>query len=1546
VPASAHPYTQYTYYNDPEGSMKSTGLPGEHHKIGSTHEQQYNKAEVVSPSELPDGLVPSFEVDFIKTVSTDADGNTVTIYQGERTRITKTGTGSYCTAGVSFKAEYFDRRGNLIKLVPPEAYNCSFTEHYVTTNNNYNLTFADMVANTSNTVFTQSLSSYDTDLYDRSFTVKFKEAAYTFPPRPPVNIGGGFQPSDVYCYDNNWNIIPCNNPNGCDNKMRDQTASGPPLTTEEFCDDNQAAFFQQGATYEPTAPSGLNTTDMAPEDGTETAFQGDLEYGQWGFKFDLILEADDGGGYTTISQKEMRMVLESEYFTGHRMYVTGYYEYNLASSDDIANPFNNAASFNLPEDIDQYTSIRLRVANFQEAENFSTGVNFNSHTFGAVSSGTYAMNFLDKIKLGTTLTEQDEISEPITYQNVFQYEYTSLNQLKRSYSPDAGISRYIYDNKGRLRFSQNADQANTGNFNYINYDYLGRVVETGVYILPETSGSRIIFALDDELPTLNPGDQYAMDIADLADGLPDGDCAQRSFFEYDNPTNDLPSGLSSSLYEQTFVDGRLVKSWNSERTTWYGYDIEGRQKWEVQELAGLGTKTQYFYYNQDNTLSEMVYQREVTAERLHHHYVYNSNRQLEEVVTTTNGSSGSVERAAYHYYNHGPLKREEIGDNIQGLDYVYTIGGQLKFINDPHLNAYDPGQDGEKGWNREMGYDLFGMSLSYHTGDYNRNRDHYEEGSLNSNYNGLVAAQSWQTATPGSLGMEYEDKILAYHYQYDSEGQLTQADFKTAVHNGSGFTSTAQSDYATRYSYDLNGNLTALKREGYLVDGYDMDDLTFSYPTLGNGQKSSNKLLQVSDAITSDSYTTDISHQSSTNNYSYNETGQLIANAAEDVSYEYNALGLVSIIREQSSGDKLFSYTYNEAGQRQSQVAYNSNEDPSQASYYVYGSGGQVLAIHKATIASGSITGYPIAEQPVYGGSRLGMIDKQDNDASYYEIKDHLGNVRLVLADREGDGLTNYAFTFDAAEQEQVPITNQSPATHNITGDRLEVTVSEYHKGILFTVPLEANRQYRFKADYGVISGTDNYYFRAYHINSATWVSPYHYLDPGTNEIVFTTTQAGDYRLFIRNVFTPDPTASFWLDEVYIHEIPDIISATDYYPFGMEMPGRTYVSSFGSYRYAYQGDFAEKDMNGLSNFQLRQFDSRIGRWLVPDPMGQYVSAYLGMGNNPVSLTDPTGGFSIPTDEQMHYAQMNGPGDWYVEGDVPSFISNNGLSAAYSSRNSMREDLAATIGEITLLANLSGNSSEENIWGDIYANAISKLGRLTKGLGLEGLSYSKKHNGWGVWEDTQTEVIVAPGQSDGKGNLPNQEVITTFTKYYNVDEIIWEGARPRYGFVDGVVDGVKAGGKSTLNFVKSLGTSQGWKDIGLGLAQVGLMMSPSPAGMFHRANSAMEVESYIRNTPNMTAYEWGYDVGFASEKALEIAVTRNIYSGAGVGLGNVRLLSNTTIRGTTLFKTGKNFRIDLDIRNGLHYHRRGPGGIGRHRPWQVKPGDKGDFLKRF
>ncbi|MBI1315396.1 hypothetical protein GC167_00855 [bacterium] len=166
------------------------------------------------------------------------------------------------------------------------------------------------------------------------------------------------------------------------------------------------------------------------------------------------------------------------------------------------------------------------------------------------------------------------------------------------------------------------------------------------------------------------------------------------------------------------------------------------------------------------------------------------------------------------------------------------------------------------------------------------------------------------------------------------------------------------------------------------------------------------------------------------------------------------------------------------------------------------------------------------------------------------------------------------------------------------------------------------------------------------------------------------------------------------------------------------------------------------------------------------------------------------------------------------------------------------------------------------------------------------------------------------------------------------------------FSSGLMDGFNAGFDNTVDFFLSLKTSSGWRDAGFGLMQMAILASNTPAGMINRNEISRSVYNYVQNIPNMSSYEMGFDIGYGAEKTLEMAVLKGVYSSSGVGIGNVRILSNTTPIGTTLFKTGKNFRIDIDTKNGLHYHRRGPGGIKRHRPWEVKPGDKGDIRKRF
>lgn len=45
----------------------------------------------------------------------------------------------------------------------------------------------------------------------------------------------------------------------------------------------------------------------------------------------------------------------------------------------------------------------------------------------------------------------------------------------------------------------------------------------------------------------------------------------------------------------------------------------------------------------------------------------------------------------------------------------------------------------------------------------------------------------------------------------------------------------------------------------------------------------------------------------------------------------------------------------------------------------------------------------------------------------------------------------------------------------------------------------------------------------------------------------------------------------------------------------------------------------------MNDFELRNYDPQIGRWIQQDPYQEYASPYVGMGNDPVSNVDPSGG---------------------------------------------------------------------------------------------------------------------------------------------------------------------------------------------------------------------------------------------------------------------------------------------------------------------------------
>lgn len=94
-----------------------------------------------------------------------------------------------------------------------------------------------------------------------------------------------------------------------------------------------------------------------------------------------------------------------------------------------------------------------------------------------------------------------------------------------------------------------------------------------------------------------------------------------------------------------------------------------------------------------------------------------------------------------------------------------------------------------------------------------------------------------------------------------------------------------------------------------------------------------------------------------------------------------------------------------------------------------------------------------------------------------------------------------------------------------------------------------------------------------------------------------------------------------------------------------------------------------------------------------------------------------------------------------------------------------------------------------------------------------------------------------------------------------------------GFWSGMGDGIVAGGKSTVDFVKSLGTAEGWKDLGEGIATFGELASPLPS--YAKMQLGLATTMYAQNVPNMSAYEMGYDLGYGTEKLAEIWLTRRV-----------------------------------------------------------------------
>ncbi|KAH1019071.1 hypothetical protein HUJ05_006735, partial [Dendroctonus ponderosae] len=87
-----------------------------------------------------------------------------------------------------------------------------------------------------------------------------------------------------------------------------------------------------------------------------------------------------------------------------------------------------------------------------------------------------------------------------------------------------------------------------------------------------------------------------------------------------------------------------------------------------------------------------------------------------------------------------------------------------------------------------------------------------------------------------------------------------------------------------------------------------------------------------------------------------------------------------------------------------------------------------------------------------------------------------------------------------------------------------------------------------------------------------------------------------------------------------------VVAAYDYLPYGQLM--RSYGNDPQAHiMYRYTGQEWDEE-TGLYNYHARLYDPSIGRFYQPDPKAQYFSPYKYAGNSPISTIDPDGEFAF------------------------------------------------------------------------------------------------------------------------------------------------------------------------------------------------------------------------------------------------------------------------------------------------------------------------------
>ncbi len=593
----------------------------------------------------------------------------------------------------------------------------------------------------------------------------------------------------------------------------------------------------------------------------------------------------------------------------------------------------------------------------------------------------------------------------------FRYEYDARARMTKKKVPGAGAVYMVYDARDRLVMTQDANLRKPSGDKWLVtvYDEINRPVKTGLWSNNQTLSYHMAQASgSDHYPAVtSPGFELL---------------SQTHYDDY----RDLPSGLTNSLsgsYASSlsaaggapdYAESLLASSLTKGLVTWSSAKVLSSEdsylsSVNIYDDKGRVIQTQFQNYSGgiDIATTQYDFSGKVLATYLEHHKgagaasgqlvlaTRNSYDDLGRIagIEKNINNTGWKKIAVFEYDALGQLKSKRIApdfNNNQGLEtlgYDYNIRGWLLGMNRSYLRDKN-----SPGYNNRF----FGFELGYDKGGT-------EAGTTFSGpqYNGNIAGMLWK-----SLGDEVRRK---YDFTYDQVNRFGKADFSQNTNpfsNGHYNTSGANFsvhglDAGNNYlmKYDANGNILSMVQHGIKGSRPDavIDQLRYTYFT------HSNKLRQVTDDNNDKTSTLgDFKYDPATKtsvDYGYDKNGNLITDlnknlggtTGTDISdggaISYNHLNLPSLITVAGKG--AIEYVYDASGNKLAKRVHETGKPDKTTLYMTAG-----IVYENDTLQFVS-----------HEEGRIRPLRDQNSQVTGYGfdyfLKDHLGNVRMVLTDEQ-----------------------------------------------------------------------------------------------------------------------------------------------------------------------------------------------------------------------------------------------------------------------------------------------------------------------------------------------------------------------------------------------------------------------------------------------------------------------------------------------------------------------------------------------------------------